>query len=203
MGVSILVILMPGPDVMLTIRNALRGGRAGGLVTALGVVTGLAVWTVATSAGLAALLLASAPAFMALKVAGAAYLIVLGLRGLRAMLASTGTGEPAPRAAAARRLPALLAYREGLISNLGNPKIAVFFTSLLPQFTTRGTTSFWNLLALGLLFCAMTLACLTGYVSVVAKADDLLRRPAVRRALDGFSGVVLVGFGLRLATERR
>jgi threonine/homoserine/homoserine lactone efflux protein len=203
MGVSIFVILMPGPDVMLTIRNALRGGRAGGLFTALGVVSGLTVWTVATSAGLAALLLASAPAFMALKLAGAAYLIVLGLRGVRAMLASTDVDGPAPRAATTRRLPALLAYREGLISNLGNPKIAVFFTSLLPQFTSHGMTSFWNLLALGLLFCAMTLACLTGYVSVVSRADAVLRRSAVRRALDGFSGAVLVALGLRLATERR
>jgi threonine/homoserine/homoserine lactone efflux protein len=93
-----------------------------------------------------------------------------------------------------------VAYRQGALSNLGNPKIAVFFTSLLPQF---GGTSFAALFALGLIFCALTLAWLAAYAVVVARAGDVLRRPAVRRAIDATVGLVLVAFGLRLATERR
>ena len=89
--------------------------------------------------------------------------------------------------------------RQGLVSNLGNPKMAVFFTSLLPQFTT--SPSFGSLLALGLVFCSLTLVWLTAYAFAVAKAGDFLRRSRVRRALDALTGAVLVALGLRLAAE--
>jgi threonine/homoserine/homoserine lactone efflux protein len=89
-----------------------------------------------------------------------------------------------------------------MLSNLGNPKIAVFFTSFLPQFTTS-EASFLALLVLGLLFCAMTFVWLVGYGAVVAKAGDVLRRPRVRRTLEGLTGAVLIAFGVRLATEQR
>jgi threonine/homoserine/homoserine lactone efflux protein len=96
-----------------------------------------------------------------------------------------------------------LSLRQGLISNLGNPKIAVFFTSFLPQFVPAQHPPFVALLTLGLLFCVMTLAWLTGYSILVARAGDILRRPSVRRALDGLTGAVLIGLGFRLALERR
>ncbi len=96
-----------------------------------------------------------------------------------------------------------MSLRQGLISNLGNPKIAVFFTSFLPQFVPTHHSQFFALLTLGLLFCAMTLAWLAAYSVLVARAGDLLRRSSVRRALDGLTGVVLVGLGFRLALERR
>ena len=96
-----------------------------------------------------------------------------------------------------------LALRQGLLSNLGNPKMAVFFTSLLPQFAPGGPGSFAVLLGLGLLFCSLTLAWLAGYAIVVGKAGDFMRRPKVRRAFDGLMGFVLVAFGLRLAAEHR
>jgi len=89
-------------------------------------------------------------------------------------------------------------YRQGLVSNLGNPKMAVFFSSLLPQFAH----TFAGLLALGLVFAAMTLSWLSAYAFAVAKAGDVLRRPAIRRAVDAVVGAVLVAFGVRLAAER-
>jgi len=195
--VATVVIVVPGQDTALTIKNTLSGGRRAGVLTACGVSTGLAVWTFAASAGLAALLIASEPLFLALRVAGAAYLFLLGAQALLAAIRR----RPVP-AAGARGGPLRprVAYRQGALSNLGNPKIAVFFTSLLPQF---GGTSFAALFALGLIFCAMTLAWLAAYAVVVARAGDVLRRPAVRRAIDATVGVVLVAFGLRLATERR
>ena len=197
LGVSAVVIVLPGPDTALTIRNALLGGRAGGIATAAGVATGQAVWTLAAAVGVAALLRASEPAFVAVRIAGAAYLAWLGavallaaVRGSRAVHAVGG--RPPARVSSA--------YRQGVLSNLGNPKMAVFFTSLLPQF---GGTSFAALLGLGLVFCSMTLVWLAGYGVVVARAGDVLRRSRVRRALDGVTGAVLIAFGLRLATERR
>jgi threonine/homoserine/homoserine lactone efflux protein len=197
-GIAVVVIVTPGPDTALTIRNTLLGGRVAGVRTALGVVTGQAVWTVATSAGIAALLVASEPAFRALKLVGAAYLIYLGLQTLRR--AFSGHGAVAEGPSAPRRVAA---YRQGVLSNLGNPKMAAFFTSLLPQFAPGGETSFAGLLALGLLFCAMTLVWLSAYAFAVAKAGDVLRRSAIRRAIDAVTGAVLVAFGLKLATDRR
>jgi threonine/homoserine/homoserine lactone efflux protein len=188
LGVSALVIVTPGQDTALTIRNTLLGGRRAGVLTAAGVASGQAFWTLAASLGLAALLSASEPAFLAVRLAGAAYLIVLGLQTL---LGSTHEGSRARRGNP---------FRQGLVSNLGNPKMAVFFTSLLPQF---GGHSFAVLLGLGLVFCSMTFSWLTGYAFAVARAGDFLRRPRVRAWLDRVTGAVLVALGVRIATEAR
>jgi len=185
-GVSAVVIVTPGQDTALTIRNTLGGGRRDGVLTAAGVATGQLVWAVATSAGLAALLVASEPAFRALRWIGAAYLVYLGLQALLRAL-RRAAARPLP---AARRRP----FRQGVLSNLGNPKMAVFFSSLLPQFAH----SFVALLVLGIVFAGMTLA----WLSVVARVGNVLRRPRVRQFVDAVVGVVLVAFGVRLATER-
>jgi threonine/homoserine/homoserine lactone efflux protein len=194
--VALVVICTPGPDTALTIRNSLLGGRRAGVFTALGVSTGQAVWTLAASAGIAALLVASEPAFRALKLVGAAYLVWLGLQTLWGAVRRKARADTRPT----RPVDARRAWRQGLISNLGNPKMAAFFTSLLPQF---GEASFAAMLGLGLLFCTLTFAWLTAYAFVVAKAGDVLRRDRVRRTIDAVMGAVLVAFGLRLATERR
>jgi threonine/homoserine/homoserine lactone efflux protein len=195
LAVSAIVIVTPGQDTALTIRNSLLGGRGAGLATALGVSAGQAVWTLAASAGLAALLVASEPAFVALKLAGAAYLVYLGAQSLLSAL----RGRQRPHAGRRSARP-VLALRQGLLSNLANPKMAVFFSSLLPQF---GGTSFASLFSLGLVFCAMTFVWLSAYAVVVARAGDVLRRPHVRRALDAITGLALTALGIRLATERR
>jgi threonine/homoserine/homoserine lactone efflux protein len=197
-GVAALVIVTPGQDTALTIRNSLVGGRLNGLSTALGVSIGQCAWAVATSAGLAALLVASEPAFVALRLFGAAYLIVLGVQALRAAMRrgpSRIVGDAEPRGTVAPRV----GFRQGLVSNLGNPKMAVFFPSLLPQFAH----SFGALLLLGLVFATMTLIWLSAYAVVVSKAGDLLRRPRIRRIIDAVVGVVLVAFGVRLGSEAR
>jgi threonine/homoserine/homoserine lactone efflux protein len=193
LAVSAIVIVMPGQDTALTIRNSLLGGRGAGLATALGVSAGQAVWTLAASAGLAALLVASEPAFVALKLVGVAYLVYLGAQSLLAAVRGRSRAHTGARSAA----PAV-AFRQGVLSNLGNPKMAVFFSSLLPQF---GGTSFASLLALGLVFCTLTLVWLTAYAVAVARAGDVLRRPRIRRALDAVTGVVLTAFGIRLAAR--
>ena len=203
LGVSALVIVTPGQDTALTIRNTLVAGRGSGIATAAGVSTGQLTWTVATSAGLAALLVASAPVFTVLKWAGAAYLIFLGLQALRAaVFRSPGSGPSAPSPARGGG-PGWGPYRQGVLSNLGNPKMVVFFSSLLPQFVAPGQATFPNLLLLGLIFCSMTFIWLAVYAVVVARVGDFLRRDRIRRALEAATGLVLVGLGFRLATERR
>ena len=198
-AVSAVVICTPGQDTALLVRNTLSGGRSSGIATAGGVTLGIAIWAVAASAGLAALLQASEPVFETLKLAGAAYLAYLGAQSLRRALArgEHGHGPPGTNALSPAR-----AFRQGLLSNLGNPKIAVFFASMLPQFVPQGSASFAILLALGLVFCAMGLAWLTVYAVAVARIGKLLSG-RVRRGLDAVTGVVLVALGLRLATEDR
>jgi threonine/homoserine/homoserine lactone efflux protein len=198
LALSIVVIVTPGPDTVLTIRNTLTGGRRGGILTALGVITGQMVWATAAGAGIATLLAASRPAFVALKFAGAAYLIYLGARALIAAF----RGGPSANDAAPPARSRSNAYAQGLLSNLGNPKIAAFFTGAFPQFATRGAGSFASMLLLGAVFASITLIWLSGYAVVGARAGHILRRSSVRRGLDGLSGAVLIALGLRLATAK-
>ena len=204
LGVAVVMIVTPGPDTALTIRNTIAGGRAAGLGTAIGVCSGQAIWTLAAAAGVAALLVASEPAFLALKYAGAAYLVFLGLQTLASALRpDTRHAHSAPAAAPHARLTTRSALRQGLISDLANPKAAVFFTSLMPQFTPTEGPAFPVLLGLGLLFSLMTFAWLALYASAVDRLRELLSRTGVRRALDATMGTVLVALGGRLALEKR
>jgi threonine/homoserine/homoserine lactone efflux protein len=201
LGVSVFVIVTPGQDTALTIRNTLAGGRRAGVFTAWGVSSGQVTWALATSAGLSALVLASESAFVVLKVVGAVYLAYLGARALWS--AFRGDNEPETHASPARSpRSGVVAYRQGLVSNLSNPKIAVFFTSLLPQFAGRHAP-FLSLLGLGVVFASMTFAWLTGYAFAVARAGDFLRRRQIRQRIEAVTGAVLLGLGVRLATERR
>ena len=202
LGVSAIVIITPGQDTALTIRNTLLGGRRSGILTAVGVSGGQAVWALATSAGVAAVLQASEPAFVALRLGGAAYLMFLGTQALWAAVHGDRANEMAGPLHKVRLRPPT-ALRQGVTSNLTNPKMAVFFPSLLPQFVSASGTSFVALLALGLAFSLMTLSWLTVYAFVVARAGDLLRRSGVRRFVEGVTGAVLVAFGVRVATTAR
>jgi threonine/homoserine/homoserine lactone efflux protein len=188
--IAAVVICTPGPDTALTIRNTLVGGRGIGVRTAAGVATGQALWTLAASAGVAAVVTASRSVFESLRLVGVVYLVWLGLQALAAAVRGRRHDGP-PHGPGA-------GFRQGLLSNLANPKMAVFFTSLLPQFGS----GFGELLALGLVFSAMTLAWLSGYAAVIARARRTLLRGRVRRLLDAVAGLALVGFGARLAAER-
>jgi threonine/homoserine/homoserine lactone efflux protein len=192
-GVAAVVIVTPGQDTALTIRNTIAGGRAAGIRTAAGVLCGQGVWVLAAAVGLAALLVASEPAFVALKLAGAAYLVYLGGQALWAAVRGTMHAPTVTAAPRAREL------RQGFLSDLGNPKMAAFFSSLLPQFAE----SFAGLLAYGLLFCAMTFVWLCAYATVVSRAGDVLRRPRVRRTIEAVTGTALIALGIRLASAER
>jgi threonine/homoserine/homoserine lactone efflux protein len=201
-ALAIVVIVTPGPDTALTIRNTISGGRRAGIGTAVGVSSGLAIWTLTSAAGVAALLVASEPAFLALKYAGAAYLIFLGLQTLVGAWRPRAGERAKPRL---RRSPVAprAALRQGLVSDLSNPKIAVFFSSLLPQFAPTQGSAFPTLLALGLLFCGMTFTWLGLYAIAVDRLSGFISRTGVRRVIDAVMGTVLVALGGRLALERR
>ena len=200
---STLLILAPGPDSLLVLRNTLRHGRRGGWITATGTMSGLLAWAVAAAFGLSALLQVSRLGYDALRLAGACYLLWLGVsslwasRGAHADRADEPAG-PAPEPAGWRRV-----YLNGLLSNLLNPKIGVFFIAFLPGFIPAGAPAPLFPLALGLWFIAETGAWLATLAWMAARGAGWLRRSAVRRWLERVTGVALIGFGLRLAAQAR
>jgi RhtB (resistance to homoserine/threonine) family protein len=201
-GVAAIVIIIPGPDTAVVTKNVLIHGRRAGLGTSLGVSAGLAIWTIAAAVGVASLVRASEIAFTTLKLAGALYLVWLGIQALRAAGREAGD-EPAIRAMGAPAMSARAGFRQGCLSDLANPKIGIFFTSLLPQFVSAGHPVLLPFLVLGAVFVVMTVLWLAAYTLVAARAAETLKRPRVRAALDRVTGVVLIAIGLRLAAEHR
>ena len=201
LGVSLIVIVTPGPDTAITIRNTLFGGRGGGVFTALGIASGQTIWGFATSLGIVALLVASAPLFLAVKHVGAAYLVYLGIQALREAARPTAP-EPLIFPDVKRRLSRWAAFRQGLVSDLGNPKMAIFFASLLPQFVSPGGASVAAFTLLGIVFAGMTFSWLVLYAVVLAKLGDRLRLPAVRRAIEAMTGTLLIGLSVRIAADQ-
>jgi RhtB (resistance to homoserine/threonine) family protein len=197
-GVVAVIVVVPGPDMALVLQNGLNRGRRAALETAFGINAGLLVWAVAAALGIAALLHASAPAFTALKLAGAAYLVWLGLRALRD--AWRGSADaPAESRPPRQSSP----FRQGLLTNLLNPKIALVFTTLIPQFVDAGEPAVAQTLLLAAVFICMGLVWLTSYALLVARVGAVLKRSAVRRVLNAVTGTVLTALGVRVALTDR
>lgn len=193
LALAVLTIL-PGPDVAVVTRAVLARGRGASTHVTLGIACGLLVWGFLTVMGLAALLAASATAYAVVKFAGAAYLIWLGIQALLLSRRATEDDTAGIDVGAMGR-----PFRTGLLSNVLNPKIAVFYTSLLPQLVPSGLPHVPSLTALVLAHVALSIAWLLTYATLVGRIATTLQRPTVRRALDRLTGAVLIGFGVRVA----
>jgi threonine/homoserine/homoserine lactone efflux protein len=201
-GVAALVVIMPGVDMALVARNTLAGGRGAGFRTMAGTLSGLTVHATAAVAGLSALVATSATAFEIVKLAGAAYLIVLGVQTIWA----TRRGRDAatmPVDPVTHRLRARDPWVQGVLTNVLNPKLAVFFVSFLPQFVSEKAAATPQILLLSAVFVAMGAIWLTVYVVALDSLSTVLTRSAVRRRLDRIVGSVLIGLGLRLGLAAR
>jgi RhtB (resistance to homoserine/threonine) family protein len=197
-GVVALIVVVPGPDMALVMQNGLTRGRSAAVRTAVGINVGLLVWAGAAALGLAALVNASATGFTLLKLAGAAYLVWLGLRTLVSAWRGTSTSSMDPRA----RRRAASPFRQGMLSNLLNPKIAIVFTSLIPQFVDAGDAAVQTL-AFAAIFIVMGVIWLTSYALLVAQIGSLLKRDLAQRLLRAVTGAVLAVLGVRLALQDR
>lgn len=202
LAVATLLIITPGPDMALVTRNALIGGRRAASLTGLGVAAGTVGWAVASVAGVGVLLQTSATAFMLLKLAGAAYLCYLGLRSL--VRSITGSDPSTPHVKTRRRshVEGWAAFRQGLLGNLVNPKAAVIFVTIFPQFIRPGDSPI-RLLVMLLAFEVTLVAWLTIYGSAINRAGRSRVGSSVRHYLERVTGVVLIGLGVRLALEGR
>jgi threonine/homoserine/homoserine lactone efflux protein len=194
-GVVSLGAMSPGPDFAVVVRRAALGGRAEGMAAATGVATGVFLWAVAAAAGVAALVATVPVLLTTIRYAGAAYLAYLGIRALLAAARPVAADPGAPPASTGG------AFRDGLLCNALNPKAAVFFLALLPQFlpTHPGVL---DTLALSLVAVAVTVVWFGTVANLVAVFRRLFARSPVRRTLDGLSGAALLGLGARLALTR-
>ena len=198
-GIAALLTITPGADMAMVSRSVLIGGRREAFATTLGILAGCLVWALVSAAGVAAVLAASRTAYDALRLVGAAYLVWLGVQSLIA--ARRGDyremGEERDRA---RRSPA---FRQGLLTNLFNPKIAIFYSTFLPQFIGPGDPALLLSILLASVHIGFGLIWLTGYAWLLDRAVTAFKSSRVRRVLDAVTGTVLVALGLRLAAERR
>lgn len=191
---AMLIVLLPGPDTLVVVRNLVRGGRVAAARTVLGVLSGLMVWVGAAALGLSAVLRASHDAYSVLRVAGALYLLWLGVQSLRAR--GQQAHQPVQR-------PGLIAtgYFAGLTTNLLNPKVGVFFVTFLPGFVPHGYSVGWVSLILGGIFVVLTAGYFTVLLAVSGRVTRWLSTVRIRRRMDWVTGLVLIGFGLKLAIE--
>ncbi|MCI2420564.1 LysE family translocator [Saccharopolyspora sp. K220] len=201
--VALIGVMTPGLDTMLILRHSLLGGRRAGVATYLGISLGCVVWGTASVAGLTALLTASQLAYDVVRVAGAVYLLWLGGSALWKSLPRNRVQQPdAAIPDAPVGLTSGAALRSGLATNLLNPKVGVFYISLLPQFLPTGHAFAWGPLLvathilIGLLWS-------TVLVWVAGRARALFQRQRVRAWLDRITATVLIGLGLKLAVEGR
>jgi threonine/homoserine/homoserine lactone efflux protein len=193
-GAATLIVLLPGPDTLVVVRSILRGGRRQGARTALGNLCGLTLWVVAAAVGLAAVLEASEVGYAALRIVGACYLVFLGAQAWRAR---GRIEEPG----ATRRGVLGTGFRAGLLTNLFNPKVGVFFVTFLPGFVPEDASVLGMTLLFGAIFIALTALYWVVLLGLAGQVTAWMNAPMIRRRLDVATSAVLVAFGLRLATE--
>jgi threonine/homoserine/homoserine lactone efflux protein len=200
--VATLLIVTPGPDTALVTRNALLAGRRAASFTTLGIGVGSIIWALASVFGIAVLLEDSVVAFSILKFAGAAYLGYLGLRSLIASFKASKQASFTTPASQTTRICEWDVFRQGLLSNLLNPKAGAIFATTLPQFINPGDSS-TRLVLMLLAYEAILLTWLHLYGYLVSRAGQSRFGTRVRAILQGASGVVLLTLGVRLAFEQK
>ncbi|RNM14210.1 LysE family translocator [Nocardioides pocheonensis] len=193
-GAATLIVLLPGPDTLVVVRSILKGGRRQGTLTALGNLCGLSVWVAAAAFGLAAMLEASEVGYAVLRIVGACYLVLLGVQAWRSR------GRVAQPESARRGILGT-GFRAGVLTNLLNPKVGVFFVTFLPGFVPQGASVLWTTLLFGGIFILLTALYWVLLLGLAGRVTAWMNTPAIRRRLDAATAAVLVGFGLRLATE--
>ncbi len=197
-GASMLLTLAPGPDILFVITQGISNGRKAAILTALGLCSGITVHTAAAAFGVSAIFYTSALAFSLLKYAGAAYLLFLAWKALRSQGGSGYASNAPPPSGVAL-------FRRGVLMNVLNPKVSLFFLAFLPQFVTPGANSIaTEMIILGMLFMAQAVIifCTVGFFSGVM-GNRFLKRPAMGRTLGWASAAIFAGLGIRLAFAER
>jgi RhtB (resistance to homoserine/threonine) family protein len=202
-AVAAVLTISPGADTLLVIRNVLAGGRKQGVLTALGICSGLFVHATLSALSLSVLLAHSALAFQLLKIVGACYLVFLGVQSLRRAFAHRPHVTEGARAKGVHVPEPRRSFTEGLLTNVLNPKVAVFYLAFLPQFISPADPVLAKSILLASIHAAMGVIWLSALAGLLDRLRAIVTRPSARRVLEGVCGSVLVGLGGRLALSER
>lgn len=198
---SFLLIILPGPDTAIATKNTLIMGRIGGLKTVLGTCCAVLIHTTAAVAGLSAIIVKSALLFSLIKYAGAAYLIYLGFNNLLTLYHQKSKVEVSE--STEKKYDSKGCFKQGFVTNILNPHVAVFFLTFLPQFIDPGKDAFVSFFVMGMTYCVLKAAWYIFYVYMIDAVSNFMKRQGIQAALEGVVSVALIGFGLKIALEMR
>ncbi|OMF60043.1 lysine transporter LysE [Paenibacillus sp. FSL R5-0490] len=196
---SLFVVMSPGIDTALITKRTISDGRTDGYKMGLGITAGSLVHTFAAAFGLSAILMQSAAAFEVIKFAGAVYLIYLGLSSFISMKKKKNADLETEVKSDMKKS----AFKQGLLSNVLNPKVAMFFLTFLPQFVKAGENAQQQLIIMGIIYTLLSIFWFFLYVYFINYMREWLMSPKVQRVMEKATGVVLIGFGLKLALDKQ
>jgi len=193
----VFLIILPGPDTAIMTKNTLTVGKQGGFKTMIGICCALSIHTLTAIVGLSAIIAKSALLFSIFKYIGAVYLIYLGIKSLWT-LRNQETTETVVKI----KYKNTSSFKQGFLTNLLNPKIAVFFLTFLPQFVNQRSHTFMPFLILGMTYIVLTIVWYLFYIYLLNQISAFMKKPKTQKAIEGITGTILIGFGIKLALEK-
>lgn len=196
----IFLIILPGPDTAVVTKNTLIDRRIGGLKTSLGIICALLIHTFAAVLGLSAIIVKSAVLFSIFKYAGAVYLIYLGVKILWSLRKKEAAASVEMTAISQPKNTSC--FKQGFLTDILNPKVAIFFLSFFPQFVEPGNGTFVPFLIMGITFTLLSAIWLFIYVYLINQIGAFMKKPKVKNVIEGITGIIIIGFGIKLAMEK-
>ncbi|MED5225192.1 LysE family translocator [Bacillus safensis] len=197
---SIFLIILPGPDTAISTKNTLTLGRTGGVKTMFGTSCALLIHTLAAVAGLSAIIVKSSLLFSVFKYVGAVYLVYLGIKTLWA-LRNKNTAATTEMTTE-NKYESKSCFKQGFLTNILNPKVAIFFLTFLPQFVDSESNTFIPFLIMGITYTVLTVVWFLFYIYLLNQISAFMKRPKTQMVIEGITGTVLIGFGIKLALEK-
>ena len=195
----IFLIILPGPDTAITTKNTVTVGRTGGFKTVFGTCCALLIHTAAAVLGLSAIIMKSAMLFSILKYVGAAYLLYLGIKTLWALKYKKDMVSIADQE---NKFADSSCFKQGFLTNILNPKVAVFFLTFLPQFVNTESNTLLSFLMLGMTYTVLTAIWSFLYVYLINQISVFMKKPKTQSMIEGLTGTILIGFGIKLFFEK-
>jgi RhtB (resistance to homoserine/threonine) family protein len=196
----VFLIILPGPDTAVVTKHTISVGKIGGLKTALGTCCALFIHTSAATLGLSAIIMKSALLFSILKYVGAVYLTYLGVKALWSL--KKKDEKTSVEINKKNQFINTSCFKQGFLTDFLNPKVAVFFLTFLPQFVVHGSNTLFPFLIMGITYTVMTAIWFLLYVYLIDHISAFMKRPKMKKIIEGITGTILIGFGIKLAMER-